>query len=1084
MGASHPGHPPFFWRPDGPQGRLERTGAMTKQRVALLLIAAGVIVLLSTWGNVADWTESKLRGEQQVRGKKVVYWTSSGSPEVDLKRARQFEKLHPDINVDPNFRETGGLQDILFISFLSGNPPDYMDAKLNELRKYVLIGGIRPLDELVDEENARAREAYEAVRQGLQAELAEMKRSGAAADELAKLAEKHKRILAETPKSYYDKYQIGKARICRFTVNPDDATLAERDGAFVYPKEAARLLAMNGRAIGFRGVAYPSTLTYNKRIFREAARRLPQYKDKLVDEHDEPIPPRTWLQFHETARILTEYGRALAKDQGRDEADPVCYGVVMQGQRHRDIMRGIRPLAYSAGSMAFHFAGDAKTVHRYLTKDEVKKKLDGKPIGFFEYHHPAFLAAFALLCKLKHDDFVLPGTESRHYEDVRTALAAGKAGMLIDGWHAALIGAERVPYAAQDLGSAPVPIPYPPAGSAKQRGTGLWTQQEIDELKRKTSALLCLDQVGIELPPGNKMPRTAEESIQFFTAMCRAPRATWRWVHFEDEMPRMLQAETRRGVVRLEKLAMRHIDDREWHPYPYQKQVAQILDDHCEMWPERPLHGTVKPAQDMEVFYKYFYQKGTKDLAEILGKARREVAEFTAAANEDLARRIEDGIVRPENWTFPDWDVQRAGEFFERQQGGARVDDVGAKLEEKKQRLIACARRHPSLKLLDEAGTGIRQDIWRFEPPHTAWQLAWVPALMFLVVGGWFVHMAVRNLRAQRRPFHQLGQMRQNSHAYVFVLPGMLAIFAFAVYPSLYQFWLSAQRGDGLGTMQYVGGENFRRILDVTSPDFDSIFWKKVVPNTLLYMLVVTAGQICIGLLFANLLNLPLRANKVYRVLYFIPLVTSLAIVSVILEGLLKGEDAGLNELLAAIGLPIRDVDGKALNWLGPGVDLYTIMAVGIWHGLPYNIILLLAGLQSINPELYEAAKVDGANAWRRFLHITLPELTPLLIVIAFQAFIGAARAFSVAFVLTEGGVGHSSELVATYVFKKGFMKPEGLEPDLGYASALGIVYSLLLAALTIANVVIIARRWKGRLAAEREANRPMPALAGGPANV
>jgi ABC-type sugar transport system permease subunit len=143
-------------------------------------------------------------------------------------------------------------------------------------------------------------------------------------------------------------------------------------------------------------------------------------------------------------------------------------------------------------------------------------------------------------------------------------------------------------------------------------------------------------------------------------------------------------------------------------------------------------------------------------------------------------------------------------------------------------------------------------------------------------------------------------------------------------------------------------------------------------------------------------------------------------------------------------------------------------MAIGIWHGLPYNIILLLAGLQSISPDLYEAAKVDGANAWHRFWHITIPELLPILIVIAFQNFIGAARAFSLVLVLTEGGIDHSSELVATYVFKWGFMRPEGRDADLGYASALGITYSLLLAALTFTNVMIIAKRWKRRLAAEQ----------------
>jgi ABC-type sugar transport system permease subunit len=300
----------------------------------------------------------------------------------------------------------------------------------------------------------------------------------------------------------------------------------------------------------------------------------------------------------------------------------------------------------------------------------------------------------------------------------------------------------------------------------------------------------------------------------------------------------------------------------------------------------------------------------------------------------------------------------------------------------------------------------------------------------------------------------------------VFVLPGLLAILAFALYPSLYQVRLALHRGDGLGPMTWVGAENFLRILRPGTPGFDSVFWSRVLPNTFAYMLVVTAGQLALGLLLASLLNLPLRANRVYRVLFFIPLVTSLATVSVILIGLLKGEQSGLNEFLRWIGLgdlPYRlglvDRPGAAHDWLGPRTDLGTLMAVAIWHGLPYTIILMLAGLQSISPELYEAAKVDGAGAWGRFAHITLPEMAPLLAVIAFTSLVGAARAFSLVFVMTEGGVAHSSELVATYLFKWGFMRPDGREADLGYASALGIVYAAMLAVLTFANVAMIARR-------------------------
>jgi ABC-type sugar transport system permease subunit len=677
-----------------------------------------------------------------------------------------------------------------------------------------------------------------------------------------------------------------------------------------------------------------------------------------------------------------------------------------------------------------------------------------------------------MLLKLKQEDLILPGTEARHYEDVRTALASGKAAMLIDGWHAALIGAERVPWAAQDLGSAPIPLPYhevdPNSG---------WTQEKVADEKREIHSLLELDELGLELPPGNRLPRTAKDNIQFFTSLCRDPEATWEWLHFLSRDPNVLKADARRGTVPQTRTAIKHLGDPEWFPYPYQMQVYDIIENHCAKWPERPLHGAVQPQTKMRVFWKYFYEaEESDDLSEIVAKAREEVKEFNEAVNRDLAISIKNGKFQPEEWTFPEWDPKKAEKFFRIQQQSGTDPEDQAKLEKIRKDLQAYLKENPQGSILDENGQ-IRDDIWRWRASGSAWQLAWIPALMAAVVLGWLGWMSLRNARSSENLLAETrNQASRNWDGYVFILPGMLAIFAFAIYPSIYQLGLSLYSGDGLGVMQYVGWENFDRILNPFSDRWDAAFWYKVVPNTLMYMIIVMVGQIFIGLVIASLLNLPLRANRVFRVLFFIPLVTSLAIVSVILIGLLRGEQSGLNEFLVDVGLGdlpywlgLVENAGDRHDWLGQETGLYTVMAVGIWHGLAYNIILLLAGLQSIPPQLYEAAKVDGASAVQRFIHVTIPEMAPILIVIAFNAFIGAAKAFSSVFVLTEGGADHSSELVATYIFKKGFMKPEGTEPDLGYASALGVVYALMLAGLTITNVVIITKRWKRKLKMQQQ---------------
>jgi len=881
---------------------------MTQKRLAILAVAAGVICLLSTWGRVSDWTEAVLHQDKRVRPEKVVYWTTSGSPEVDLKRARQFEQLYPDVNIEPNFRESGGIQDILFISFLSGNPPDYMDAERHELRKYVLIGGIHPLDDLLAAENAR---------------------------------------LAAEGQDYFDQYLIGKARIHRFNVNPDDRFIREMER---YPMEAARLLQMDGRAIGLRDVALPQTLTYNKRLFREAAKVFPEAG--LVDEHGEPVPPTTWLELYETARVITEYGRRAAKERGLDQ--PVCYGMVIQGQRARDIVRGIKPLARRAGSVGFDFGGDTRRVHQHLTGPESEAYAD-KPIGFFEYEGDAYVAAFSLLLRLKRDGVVLPGTEARHYEDVRTALASGEGAMVIDGWHAAAIGCERVPWAAQDLGSAAIPLPY----HAVDEAAG-WTRQKVEAERRSLHELLALDEVGIALPPGNKLPLLNEDKIEFFTSLCRSPGATWEWRHFGSRYESIMKAECRRGMIRLQRQAVAHLGDPEWFPYPFQPQVYAIMENDCAMWPEPPPKAAVRVPTEQDVFYKYFYQTEIADLAEILRKAREEVKVYSDVLNESLARRIQDGIVRPGEWTFANWAPNRAAEFSERQQNLSAEEGVGEALAKARQRLVALAKAHPEWDVLDETGD-LRSDLWRFEPPEKVWQVVWVPVLMLGLLLAWFVWVAVRGLLPKRPSLGRtLLEARRGVYGYAFVFPGMLALFAFAIYPSLYQFYLALHTGDGLGPMQWAGAENFARIFGVGSVECDHVFWLKVVPNTLLYMAVVTAGRIALGLFIASLLNLPLRANKVYRVLFFIPLATSLAVVSVILIGLLRGEDSGLNQFLGSVGLGnlpywlgLVPEQGRSIDWLGQKTGLWTIMGVGIWHGLPYTIILLLAGLQSISPSLY-----------------------------------------------------------------------------------------------------------------------------------
>jgi ABC-type sugar transport system permease subunit len=922
-----------------------------------------------------------------VRTRRVVYWTSSGSPQVDLAQARDFMQQYKDTWVLPNFRETGGLEDIVFVSFLSGNPPDYIKVKLPMMREFVIAGMIRPMDDLI------------------------------------------RRQLDRDPKFLANRVD-GEEAMIYFQANPNDRFIREMEK---YPQEAARLLSMHGKFVGFRSTRGFQTLTYNKRIFREAARLFPHAG--LVDEQGEPVPPTTWAEFYEKARIIREYGRRTGSG---------TYGLVIQGQRAHDIMRGIKPLAATAGSRGFNHKG--------------KTWVPGEPTlaaGFYEYEHPGFLAAFKLILKLKAADCILPGTESRHYEDVRTELAMGNAGMLIDGWHAALIGAERVPWAAKQLGSAPIPVPWIEPGEDDPPQARARFRQDRRKLREILGPLADRIVLG-------RAYRGGEDSTDCITSLAESPWRVWQWM-MRGSDPAVEKKNMQRGALPGTFAAAEKITDPNWAPYPYQRQAWRILMEDSWTWPDAPVHSPVQVDSNEEVFYKLYFKGDLGDIDGVVAQAQREVSAFSAACNRDLARRIQTGEAEPRLWTFPDWDPRYPERFYNRQRKATGDPELERQLSSARERL---QRLRPGA--LDRV-------TYEFKPSESSWQVLWVPAMLLGVVG---LFLAWRVVCGGRRGRTGVGDtlrlVRAQRHAYVFVLPAMLALFAFVIYPSFYQIYLAFHSGSGIGPLRPVGTGNFQRMTA------DANFWGKALPNTGIYMVTVTSARIVIAMFLANLLALPLRANRVYRVLFFVPLVTSLAVVSVVFLGLLAGPKSGMNQLLESIGLEklpywMGLVDGpkQKLDWLGdPKTDLACVMAVGIWHGLPYTIILLLAGLQSISPDLYEAAKVDGAGAWKRFWHVTIPELTPILIVIIFNSLVGAARAFGVVYVLTEGGKDHSSELVATYIFKQGFTRPENQSPDVGYASALGIAYAVILAVLTFANVWIIAQRWRRRMRTEAAAGR------------
>ncbi len=954
---------------------------MRLPQALFLTVALAVVLVLSFWGPLAE------RIAQEVsmgasRPKKIAVWSNSGTPQFERRTAKDFMEEFPDTFIDLNFTQSGQMGSTLHVSFMSGSPPDLLPVTTSELRGYVAQGMLRPATDLLEQ------------------------------------------TLRERGEDFITNRLVGEEGMVYFRANPDDPLLAldPKTGGFLHPVEAARLLKMDGQFMGLTGMDPGNTLTYNKRLFREAAAFFQQRDGTthgLVDDNGRAAPPRTWVELLDKAKRLREYGR---------ESGSGIYGIVIQGQKAQHIMRFLDPMMATAGTRGFDFR-----------------------TGRFDYADPAVLGALKLLKLLQAYDTVLPGTGSRDFEESRILLTRGDVAMLLDGWHSAMVGVGKVPWASNDMGSATIPVPY----ELNASGTPNAAQ------KAEIEALLRVGDIG-----RGTASRGGLSATTTLTSAVKNPQEAWAWQNFDAFFPERERAGVARGSFPGTRRALAHLDDPTWFPYPYQQQLVEIQEAH-QFWPQppnRPNTGTT-PDDILKSAFTDIDQLDPNDpnfeshLDAFVEKQGGKLRDYSTQVNHRLAAQADRGELRMAQFTYPDFDPLQPARTLRAQNGPPPPSDA-ARLDALKKKLPPDIQAAPAVAIFDE-----------FHTDNSPWSFLWVLALMGAVVIAYLIWAKAASVSGRGDPTSVLRtRARENWYSYIFVFPAMLALFGFVLYPSLYQFYLAGHTGNGIGPLRWVGWEQFQNVLH------DKVFWFKVLPKTFLYMIVVTSGQIVISLFIANLLNIPMRFSGPLRILFFVPLVVSLSAVSVVFLGLLSGPNSGVNGMLDTFGLEdlpyylnlTRDQPSaghEGWDWLGkPETDLWAVMAVGIWHGLPYNIILILAALQAIDPQLYEAAKVDGANPWHRLIHVTIPETLPILVIIVFNALIGAARAFGTVYILTQGGTDHSSEVVATYIFKWGFNKTGDQDPDVGYASALGIVYALILGAMVFVNVYFIARSWKARL--------------------
>jgi ABC-type sugar transport system permease subunit len=266
---------------------------------------------------------------------------------------------------------------------------------------------------------------------------------------------------------------------------------------------------------------------------------------------------------------------------------------------------------------------------------------------------------------------------------------------------------------------------------------------------------------------------------------------------------------------------------------------------------------------------------------------------------------------------------------------------------------------------------------------------------------------------------------RNRLNGYLFILPALLIFALFLIYPLLYTIYLSLTEWAGfdLAKITFVGFRNFKLIL----PDW--IFWK-ALRNTMIFVFGTTVFLNLFGLALALFLNNELKITRLVRTLIFIPVLLSPIIVGVMWSRIFDPFGA-LNQILDKMGIISTPV-----FWLGDRrIALWSIVGATVWHWVGYDMILYLTGLQQIPVELYEAAKIDGANNWHLFRHITLPLLKGIATMVILLNLIGGVRIFDIVYVMTRGGPNHNTEVLATHLYTVAFWFNK-----MGYASVIAVI--------------------------------------------
>lgn len=276
---------------------------------------------------------------------------------------------------------------------------------------------------------------------------------------------------------------------------------------------------------------------------------------------------------------------------------------------------------------------------------------------------------------------------------------------------------------------------------------------------------------------------------------------------------------------------------------------------------------------------------------------------------------------------------------------------------------------------------------------------------------------------------------------YLFILPNFIGFIVFMLFPILFGFYIMFTDWNLGAERQFIGLENFETLLK------DRLFWKSLV-NSIYYAFVAVPTGIFIAFWLALALNRKLRGMILFRTLFFLPQITLTVAAATVWRWIYQPEVGLINYLLGLIGI-------EGPNWIhSTSWAMPAVIIMSNWQGVGFAMLIILAGLQGIPEELYEATALDGANPWQQLRFVTLPMLSPALFFVIVTSLIGAFQSFDQFFVLTNGGPADATTTLTLYIFNNGFKFFK-----MGYGAALAAVLFLLILIVTIVQWYV-GKRW------------------------